>query len=49
LKFLVIEIGCGIAGFTPKDIAPMFKPVIDEDIENIFLPESFLRSIRANK
>jgi hypothetical protein len=41
LKFLVTEIGCGIAGFTPEDIAPLFKQAIDEDIENVYLPESF--------
>jgi hypothetical protein len=26
---------------TPGDIAPLFKPAIDEDIENVYLPESF--------
>ncbi|MDR1129513.1 MAG: hypothetical protein LBK96_00845 [Prevotellaceae bacterium] len=41
LKFLVTEIGCGIAGFTPDDIAPLFRQAIDSDIENIYLPESF--------
>jgi hypothetical protein len=43
LKFLVTEIGCGIAGFTPADIAPLFQPAIDENIENVYLPESFWR------
>jgi hypothetical protein len=42
LKFLVTETGCGIAGFTPSDIAPLFQPTIDENIENVYLPESFL-------
>jgi hypothetical protein len=41
LKFLVTEIGCGIAGFTPDDIAPLFKSAIDENITNVYLPESF--------
>ena len=41
LKFLVTEIGCGIAGFTVEQIAPLFKIVIEENLENIFLPESF--------
>jgi hypothetical protein len=41
LKFLVTEIGCGIAGFTPAQIAPLFQPAVSEDISNIFLPESF--------
>jgi hypothetical protein len=41
LKFLVTEIGCGIAGFTPDDVAPLFQPAIDENIENVYLPEIF--------
>lgn len=41
LKFLVTEIGCGIAGFTPEDIAPFFKAVVEEGIENVYLPETF--------
>ena len=41
LKFLVTEIGCGIAGFTVKDIAPLFKNAIDENLENVYLPKSF--------
>ena len=42
LKFLVTEIGCGIAGFTSEDIAPLFRAAIDEKFENVYLPESFL-------
>lgn len=41
LDFLVTEIGCGIAGFTPHDIAPLFFIAIKEDIRNVYLPESF--------
>lgn len=41
LTFLVTEIGCGIAGFTPRDIAPLFRIAIDRDIQNVYLPESF--------
>ena len=41
MKFLVTEIGCGIAGFTPDEIAPLFRAAIDENIENVYLPESF--------
>ena len=29
LKFLVTEIGCGIAGFSPSEIAPLFEQVLD--------------------
>ena len=41
LTFLVTEIGCGIAGFTPRDIAPLFRSVVDRNIQNVYLPESF--------
>lgn len=37
--FLVTEIGCGIAGHTPDEIAPLFESA--KDIENIYLPKSF--------
>lgn len=37
--FLVTEIGCGLAGYKPKDIAPLFKEAVD--VENIYLPASF--------
>lgn len=43
LTFLVTEIGCGIAGFKPGDIAPLFRAVVDRNIENIYLPESFYK------
>ena len=41
LKFLVTEIGCGIAGFTVEEIAPLFARAVEENVENIFLPERF--------
>lgn len=41
LDFLITEIGCGIAGFTPQDIAPLFFKAIRNDIRNVYLPESF--------
>ena len=40
-RFLVTPIGCGIAGFTPEEIAPLFEAA--RNIENITLPESFWR------
>lgn len=40
LKFLVTEIGCGIAGFTVMEIAPLFRDALDE--ENIYLPQRFI-------
>ena len=41
LDFLVTEIGCGIAGFTPQEIAPLFFKAIENNIRNVYLPESF--------
>ena len=49
LKFLVTVIGCGIAGFTVEQIAPLFNKAIDENIENIFLPESFYKILTNEK
>ncbi len=44
-KFLVTKIGCGIAGFTEKEIAPLFAQSLD--VENIILPKSFVAIIEA--
>ena len=35
--FLVTQIGCGLAGYKPKDIAPMFKGAPS----NVILPKVF--------
>lgn len=45
LKFYVTEIGCGLAGYTPKDVAPLFANAID--VENIYLPHSFLKILNT--
>lgn len=37
--FLVTPIGCGIAGFTPEQIAPLFAHAVQ--VPNIYLPNSF--------
>lgn len=39
LKFLVTLIGCGIAGFKPSQIAPLFSDCVD--VGNICLPSAF--------
>jgi hypothetical protein len=39
MHFLVTQIGCGIAGFKPKDIAPLFREATG--VKNISLPQSF--------
>lgn len=41
--FLVTKIGCGIAAFTPYEIAPLFTKVID--LENVILPKEFVEII----
>ena len=39
--FYVTRIGCGIAGFTDEEIAPLFKDALD--LYNVRLPESFVK------
>lgn len=39
LCFLVTPVGCGIAGFAPKEIAPLFREAIA--LDNVYLPKSF--------
>ena len=43
MTFLVTRIGCGIAGFTPKEIAPLFAGAIN--VENIHLPLDFWQEL----
>lgn len=42
--FLVTRIGCGIAGFTVGEIAPLFAGAIDT--ENVILPKAFVDIIQ---
>lgn len=39
-KFLVTRIGCGIAGFSSKEMAPLFQKAIN--LPNVFLPRDFV-------
>lgn len=39
LKFYVTQIGCGLAGYKPYQIAPMFRNAIN--LENVYLPLCF--------
>jgi hypothetical protein len=43
LHFLVTEIGCGLAGMSHKQIAPLFRSAYG--MENISLPKKFIRVI----
>ena len=42
LTFLVTEIGCGIAGYSPEQVAPAFKM----HSRNVILPEAFLKVLQ---
>lgn len=39
LRFLVTPIGCGIAGYKPEQVAPLFRKAIL--LQNVTLPKSF--------
>lgn len=39
LTFLVTQIGCGLAGYKPKQIAPLFEKAVS--VSNIHLPATF--------
>lgn len=45
--FYVTRIGCGIAGFTDEEIAPLFDAAYD--LYNVRLPKSFAEIIERNR
>lgn len=45
LTFLVTEVGCGIAGFRPEEIAPLFRAAVE--VDNIHLPERFWKILEG--
>lgn len=45
--FYVTRIGCGIAGFTDEEIAPLFDKALD--LYNVRLPKSFVEIILRNR
>ena len=44
LTFLLTPVGCGIAGYTPEEVAPMFATLP----ANVVLPEVFARALGVN-
>ena len=44
LLFYVTRIGCGIAGFKEKEIAPLFADAVG--LENVCLPEGFVKILK---
>ena len=47
LTFYVTKIGCGIAGFTFEEIAPLFSEAVGES--NVRLPKEFVEIINSNQ
>ena len=47
LTFYVTPVGCGIAGYTPFEIAPMFEEA--SKLRNVYLPVSFWKILIDNK
>lgn len=43
LTFLVTAVGCGIAGYTPREVAPLFRTAAG--LENVYLPEMFWKEL----
>ncbi len=43
-KFLVTKVGCGIAGFSVSQIAPLFKDALE--LDNVALPQEFVDIIK---
>lgn len=45
IKFLVTKIGCGLAGYKPIDMAPLFVEAMD--VKNIHLPMAFWEVLKG--
>ena len=43
LTFLVTAVGCGIAGYRPNEVAPLFREATS--LENVYLPEVFWKTL----
>lgn len=41
-RFLLTEIGCGIAGFKVSEIAPLFEKAFLKNVSNLSFPQSFI-------
>lgn len=45
LKFYLTEVGCGIAGFSVEEVAPLFAKALE--VPNIVMPERFFRVLQG--
>lgn len=46
-EFLVTRIGCGIAGYSAEEIAPLFREALR--YENVVLPEDFVAVLQKKE
>jgi hypothetical protein len=46
LTFYVTQVGCGLAGYTPNVIGPMFREATK--LSNVDLPDEFIKEIEKN-
>ncbi|MCR5192569.1 MAG: hypothetical protein K6D59_04620 [Bacteroidales bacterium] len=44
LTFLVTAVGCGIAGYKPQEVAPLFRESLS--MENVYLPKVFIEELK---
>ncbi len=47
LQFQVTPVGCGLAGYKPNQIAPMFRGALQ--LNNVKLPPAFLKVLEGKK
>lgn len=40
-RFILTAIGCGLAGYSPLQIAPMFRKLWDKPVNNVMFPQEF--------
>ena len=45
LTFLVTAVGCGIAGYYPSQVAPLFSEAAE--LENVYLPQVFINILTS--
>jgi len=45
--FLITAVGCGLAGYTPSDIAPLFRDFLN--LPNVSLPSEFIAILQPSE
>jgi hypothetical protein len=47
MEFLLTDVGCGLAGYDAKEVAPLFKEA--KDLPNITWPKSFVEVLNEDR